>query len=71
MSSITCLRIAFSLYDKNHNGKVDEDDLLQAISLSRKMPQLEPDILMIAEIMFAPLRGNLSRTKLRKGDRES
>jgi len=34
------LKIAFSLYDKNQNGIIDEDDLLQAIGLSRKMPQI-------------------------------
>ena len=40
MGITTCCRIAFSLYDKDHDGKIDEDDLLQAISLSRQMPQL-------------------------------
>lgn len=40
MSEIGYMRIAFSLYDKNHNGLIDEDDMLQALSLSRKMPQL-------------------------------
>ena len=44
MNNTTCYRIAFSLYDKNHDGKIDEDDLLQAIRLSRVMPQLENGI---------------------------
>lgn len=56
MNSMVYLRLAFSLYDKNHNGKVDEDDLLQAISLSRVMPQLESDILIMSSIMLAPKR---------------
>ena len=34
------LKIAFSIYDKNKNGVIDEDDLLQFIGLSRKIPML-------------------------------
>jgi Ca2+-binding EF-hand superfamily protein len=40
MSTNSYLKIAFGLYDKNKNGIIDEDDLLQAVSLTRKMPQL-------------------------------
>jgi len=40
MSPNSYLKIAFGLYDKNKNGIIDEDDLLQAVSLSRKMPQI-------------------------------
>ena len=35
MGARTTLKIAFSIYDKNRNGLVDQDDLLQMISLSR------------------------------------
>jgi Ca2+-binding EF-hand superfamily protein len=40
MTPSSYLKISFSLYDKNQNGIIDEDDLLQAIALSRKIPQL-------------------------------
>ena len=53
--------------NKNHKDKVDEDDLLQAISLSRKMPQLESDILLMSNIMLASRK---SSRKGKKQDRE-
>jgi hypothetical protein len=31
----TAQKVAFAIYDKNRNGLLDEDDLLQMISLSR------------------------------------
>jgi Ca2+-binding EF-hand superfamily protein len=37
MSNKTALKLAFTIYDKNRNGMVDEDDLLQMISLSRTL----------------------------------
>ena len=64
MNNTTCYRIAFSLYDKNHDGKIDEDDLLQAISLSRVMPQLENDIAHMGSFMM-----NQRKNVVRKGVR--
>jgi Ca2+-binding EF-hand superfamily protein len=34
------LKIAFNIFDKNRNGLIDEDDLIQLISLSRTLPML-------------------------------
>ena len=52
------LKLAFSIFDKNRNGLVDEDDLLQLLSLSRTMPTLELDIAPLARAMLAlnPIR---------------
>ncbi len=36
MNSKSYFKMAFSIFDKNKNGVIDEDDLLQMISLSRK-----------------------------------
>ena len=35
MSARMGLKMAFGVFDKNRNGVIDEDDLLQLISLSR------------------------------------
>ena len=40
MSARMGLKMAFGIFDKNRNGLIDEDDLLQLISLSREMPTL-------------------------------
>ncbi len=37
MSAKMGLKMAFSIFDKNRNGLIDEDDLLQLISASRKL----------------------------------
>lgn len=71
MNTSVCLRLAFSLYDKNHNGKVDEDDLLQAISLSRKMPQLESDIACMANVMLNLKRFNSFKTRSKREQTDS
>lgn len=46
------LRMAFSIFDKNRNSLIDEDDLIQLISLSRKIPKLEIDISIISRAML-------------------
>lgn len=46
------LKLVFSIFDKNRNGLVDEDDLLQLISLSRTMPTLEIDIAPLSKAML-------------------
>lgn len=56
MAPNSYLKMAFLLYDKNQNGIIDEDDLLQALGLSRKMPQLESDLLLLCSNFNAPLR---------------
>ena len=48
MSHKRYLSIAFNIFDKNQNGYIDEDDLIQAIQLSRRLPQLLPDILFLS-----------------------
>ncbi len=40
MSYTANLKLAFTIYDKNRNGVIDTDDLVQIISLSRKIPIL-------------------------------
>jgi hypothetical protein len=56
MNMKTCYKIAFGIFDKNRNGKIDQNDLLQLISLSRKLTLLEPDIIVIANAMLAQQR---------------
>jgi Ca2+-binding EF-hand superfamily protein len=51
MGNRTSLKLAFTIYDKNRNGVLDEDDLLQMISLSRTFTFVEADIVMIARAM--------------------
>jgi hypothetical protein len=46
------LKLAFTIFDKNRNGLVDEDDLIQLISLSRKLPMLEIDISTLSKAML-------------------
>lgn len=46
------LKLVFSIFDKNRNGLIDEDDLLQLISLSRTMPTLEIDIVPLSKAML-------------------
>jgi hypothetical protein len=53
MGSRTALKLAFAIYDKNRNGVVDEDDLLQMISLSRTYAFVEADIARIAKAMLS------------------
>jgi Ca2+-binding EF-hand superfamily protein len=52
MGNRTALKIAFTIYDKNKNGVLDSDDLLQMISLSRSFPFIEDDIAAITRAMM-------------------
>lgn len=61
----SCYKVAFSIFDKNRNGKIDQNDLLQLISLSRKLPLLEADIMVIANAMLAPHRPARPARRLR------
>lgn len=51
MGSRTALKVAFSIYDKNKNGVIDEEDLLQMISHSRTLTFMETDINIMAKAM--------------------
>lgn len=51
MGNRISLKLAFTIYDKNRNSLLDEDDLLHMISLSRTFAFVEADILMIARAM--------------------
>lgn len=52
MSAKQGLKLAFTIFDKNRNGLIDEDDLIQLISLSRTMPTLEIDIAVLSRGML-------------------
>jgi Ca2+-binding EF-hand superfamily protein len=63
------LKLVFSIFDKNRNGLVDEDDLLQLISLSRTMPTLEIDIAPLSKAMLTlKEKRSLQRSKIGRLD---